>query len=172
MGIQEILSYILVVSHPIENPSQICHIPINTWDGIGRDSRMSVIILDIKLLNMAIFPFTASFLLFHCLRTFFIFGNFSVKLLSVILLSSFMLKVIPSKTNSSVNSSFSFSKFIILPSPLTPSCTTYVFSTFTFKPDTEWKNLRVSNTLFRFPLSFLITKVVSSANCNILCSCP
>ena len=144
---------------------------MNSWDGLGRDSRMCVIILDIKLLNTEIFPFIVRCLLFRCLSVFFIFGNFSVQLLFVILFSSFVLKVTPNKTNSSVNSSFSFSKFSILLSPLTPSCTTLVFSIFTFNPEVEWKNLRVSKTLLRFALSFLITRVVSSAYCEILCSC-
>ena len=64
-----------------------------------------------------------------------------MQLLLVIVLSFFILKVIPNKTNLSVYSSFSFSKFIILPSPLTPICTSFVFSILTFKPDTEWENV-------------------------------
>ena len=128
--------------------------------------------LEAKLLKTDILPLIVNFLLFHCLKTFFIFGNFNLQLSSVIFCSSFLLKCMPSSTNSSVNSNFSFSKFIILPSPTVPSCTTLVFSIFTFRPETLWKNFRVSNTLFRLFLQFLVIRVVSSAYCYILCSYP
>ena len=70
---------------------------------------MCVIILDNRLLNTDIFPFIVSFLRFHCFKTFFIFGNFNLQLLSVILFNSFLLNSISSSTNPSVNISFSFS---------------------------------------------------------------
>ena len=128
--------------------------------------------LETKLLKTEILPFIVSFLLFHCLKTFFIFGNFNLQLSSVILCNSLLLNCIPNSMNSSVSSSFSFSKLIIQPYPKFPSCTTFVFSMFTFSPETLWKNFNVSSTLFRLLLQFLVMRVVSSAYCEILCSYP
>ena len=125
--------------------------------------------LEAKLLKTKILPFRVNLLLFHCLKILLIFGNFNLQLLSVILFNSLVLKCMPYSTNSSVSSNFPLSKLIILPSPAAPSCTTLFFSIFTLRPETRWK---LSSTLFKLFLQFLVMRVVSSAYCDILCSYP
>ena len=93
--------------------------------------------------------YIVSFLLFHCLNIFLIFGNSKLQFISVILCISFVLNPMPNNTKVFVHSNLSFSLLIILLSPLTPSCTTFLSSIFTLNPETEWNIFRVSSALFR-----------------------
>ena len=72
------ISFLYFASFPLHRKSLVIssYSSIYFPDGLGRDSRICVIMLETMLLNTDTFPCIVNFLLFHCLNISFIFGSY------------------------------------------------------------------------------------------------
>ena len=89
--------------------------------GLGRDSRMWIILEIIKVLIIVIFPIKVKFLNLQIEFNFFISKIFGSKFNSVMFFSSTILKFIPNDVNSEVHMRFKSWQMFILPSPTNPN---------------------------------------------------